>query len=160
MRISKLAVMAVVAAPVAAFMVPNRYQATSRSSPRLEVANEITDITALDLPLLIAPVAAFLAGSLALKQKERLESEVALTEEKLEQIQQQIKSSNIQINVSLVQSVYQSNSRMDYSYILLSFSFCKRPRLDFPSLLLPWLSTMCLVDCQLLNPRYHLPRLQ
>lgn len=105
MRISKLAVLAVATGPVAALVVPNRYGATSRSSPCLEMAYEITDITALDLPLLIAPVAAFVAGSLALKQKEQLESEVALTEEKLEQIQQQIKSSDFQIKVSLAESV-------------------------------------------------------
>jgi hypothetical protein len=108
MIISKLALLAVLADPVAALVVPKRYGATSRSNPRLEMANEITEITALQLPLLIAPVAAFVAGSLALQQKERLESEVALTEEKLEQIQQQIKSSDFQINVSLSENVYQS----------------------------------------------------
>jgi hypothetical protein len=112
------------------------------------MAYEITDITALDLPLLIAPVAAFVAGSLALKQKEQLESEVALTEEKLEQIQQQIKSSDFQIKVSLAENVYQSDSRMDCS-CLLSLIFYNRPRLDSPLLLPPWLSTMCLVDCRL-----------
>ena len=52
-----------------------------------------------NLPVLIAPLAAFAAGVSALNERKRIEEEIATTESELEAIKQRLKTSELQINV-------------------------------------------------------------
>lgn len=77
-----------------------------RKDGSLKMAADPTDLAASavslsNLPLLFAPLAALAAGFSAVKERERIENEIATTENELEIIKLRLKSSELQINVSV-----------------------------------------------------------
>jgi len=97
MRFTKLAVLAAITAPGAAFVIPNQL-ATFRRARTMLMAGESEAVQAglQAAPLFIAPSAAFAAG----RQRVKLQEDVVATENELEAIKKRIKSVDFQINVS------------------------------------------------------------
>jgi hypothetical protein len=135
MRFTKLVVLVLAVSPVASFVAPSRKQAGGRGwrnaedrhansklhvSPIMDVAMAIADgsaasaVSAIDLPLLLVPLAALGAGSLAIKNRNEIQSAVSLTEQALEETKQKLLDSNKVITVSL--SLNLSNRRRCKSF--------------------------------------------